>query len=81
MSPVEMELKENAKPFHGRPYPIPQIYKQQLHKEADRLVTIGRLAEDNDGKWAASTFIIPKKDRRIHFISVFHKLNAWLKEP
>jgi hypothetical protein len=24
--PVSLELKEGAKPYHGRPYPIPKIH-------------------------------------------------------
>jgi len=36
--PVSVELKDGAKPYHGRPYPIPQIHKATLMKEIDRLV-------------------------------------------
>jgi hypothetical protein len=38
--PVSIELKEGATPYHGRPYPIPQIHKATLMKEIDRLVSI-----------------------------------------
>jgi hypothetical protein len=41
--PVSFELKEGAKPFHGRPYPIPKIDKATLMKEIDCLVAIGVL--------------------------------------
>jgi hypothetical protein len=40
---------------------------------------IGVLEECNDSEWGAPTFIIPKKDGRIRFISDFHKLNQYLK--
>ena len=30
--PVHFELKPDAKPFHGRPYPVPQIHKEALQK-------------------------------------------------
>jgi hypothetical protein len=30
--PVSFELKEGAKPYHGRPYPIPKIHKATLMK-------------------------------------------------
>jgi len=30
--PVYIELKEGAKPYHGRPYPIPQICNGRLPK-------------------------------------------------
>ena len=41
LPPVSFELKVGAKPFHGRPYPIPKIHKATLMKEIDRLVSIG----------------------------------------
>ncbi len=31
--PVSIEMKEGAKPYHGRPYPIAQIHKATLMKE------------------------------------------------
>jgi hypothetical protein len=39
--PVSIELKEGAKPYHGRSYPIPQIHKATLMEEINRLVDIG----------------------------------------
>jgi hypothetical protein len=39
--PISIELKEGAKPYHGRPYPITQIHKATLMKEIKRLVLIG----------------------------------------
>ncbi len=41
--PVSFELKEGAKPYHGRPYPIPKIHKATLMKEIDCLILIGVL--------------------------------------
>jgi hypothetical protein len=28
LPPVSFELKEGAKPYHGRPYPIPKVHKE-----------------------------------------------------
>jgi hypothetical protein len=39
--PISIELKEGATPYHGRPYPIPQVHKATLMKEINRLVDIG----------------------------------------
>jgi hypothetical protein len=47
--PVSFELKEGAKPYHGRPYPIPKIHKATLMKEIDCLILIGVL------KWQPSS--------------------------
>jgi hypothetical protein len=41
--PVSIEMKDGAKPYHGRPYPIPQIHKATLMKEINRLMGIGEL--------------------------------------
>ena len=78
-SPVSLELQENAKPFHARAYPVPQIHEAAMRREVERLVSIGVLEECNDSAWGAPTFIIPKKDGRIRFISDFRKLNQFLK--
>jgi hypothetical protein len=43
LPPVSFELKEGAKPYHGRLYPIPKIHKATLIKEIDRLILIGVL--------------------------------------
>ena len=34
---VSFEIKEDMKPYHGRPYPIPQIHKAILMREINRL--------------------------------------------
>jgi hypothetical protein len=64
--PVHLELKEGAKPFHGRPFPVPKIHKNTLIKELNRLC---------ESEWVSPSFIIPKKDKTVHFISDFRELN------
>ena len=34
-SPVHFELNEGVKPFHGRPFPGPQIHRETMNKEVD----------------------------------------------
>ena len=41
--PVSFELKECAKPYHGRPYPAPKAHKETLTKELNRLSELGVL--------------------------------------
>eukprot|EP00804_Cyclotella_cryptica_P003901 CCRYP_015772-RA/>CCRYP_015772-RA protein AED:0.38 eAED:0.38 QI:0/0/0/1/0/0/3/0/296 len=36
--PVSLELKEGAKPYHGRPFPVPKIHKETIIKELNRLL-------------------------------------------
>ena len=43
--------------------------------EVDRLVKAGILRKVNRSEWAAPTFIIPKKDKTVRFITNFRELN------
>jgi len=79
VQPVDLELIENAKPYHARPYPIPHIHEIKTKKELDRLVSIGVLKKDYNSPWAAATFIQPKKTGDIRVLTDFRRLNAVLK--
>jgi hypothetical protein len=72
---ISIELKKGAKPYHGRPYPIPQIHKATLMKEINRLVGIGVMKRQSLSEWASPTFIIPKKDMTVRTITDFRELN------
>jgi hypothetical protein len=74
-----IELKPDAKPYHARAYPIPKIHEATLRKEVDRLCEIGVLRKINRSEWAAPTFIIPKKNGTVRFISDFRELNKRIK--
>jgi hypothetical protein len=39
--PVSFELKEGAKPYHSRTYPVPNICKRTIVKELNRLCELG----------------------------------------
>ncbi len=73
--PISVKMKEGAKPYHGRPYPIPQIHKATLMKEVNRLESIGVLKRQSSSQWASPTFIIPKKDITVWTITNFRELN------
>ncbi len=75
LPPVSIKLKEGAKPYHGRPYPIPKIHKATLMKEIDCLIALGVLKWQPSSKWASPSFIIPKKDHTVHTISDFREVN------
>ncbi len=67
--PVSVQLKEGAKPFHSRPYPIPKFHKATLMKEIDQLVSIEVMKWQPYSQWASPSFIIPKKDLTVCTIS------------
>ena len=75
----ELELKEGAKPFYGKPFRIPQAYKTLVKKEVERLESIGLLIRVSGSEWAAPSFVIPKKDKTIRFLTDFRGLNRCLK--
>ena len=71
----DIELRKDAKPYHAKAYPIPQAHLRTLQVEVERLCEVGVLKKVNRSEWAAPTFIIPKKDGSVRFISDFRELN------
>ena len=78
-STYKIELKDNIKPYHAKPFPIPKVHEPTLKKEVERLVKIGVLRKINNSEWAAPTFIIPKKNGTVRFISDFRELNKRIR--
>ena len=74
-SPAHFELKEGARPHHGRAYPIPQAHKEVFKREVDRLVGLGVLKHEPDSRWGSATFIIPKKQGTVRFLTDFREVN------
>ena len=74
-SPAKLELKEDATPYHGRAFPVPRIHRDTLRIEVDRLVKLGVLKLEDDSEWASPTFILPKKQGTVRFLSDFREVN------
>ncbi len=80
--PVSFQLKEGASPYHGRAYPVPKIHTETLVKEVDRLVKLGVLEWQPALEWASPSFIIPKKNKTVPFLSNFGEVDKRLaKKP
>ena len=74
-----IELREGATPYHGKAFPVPKAYDKPFRLEVDRLCQVGVLRKVNRSEWGAPTFVIPKKDQTIRFISDFRELNKRIK--
>jgi hypothetical protein len=76
---VHIDIDPNTKPVHSRPYPVPQIHLKTFKTELDHLVRIGVLASQQESEWVSPSFIIPKKDGRVCWISNLCQLNKVIR--
>ncbi len=75
---VSFQLREGVSPYHGQAFPVPKIHKDSIIKEVDRLCKLGVLERQPASEWALASFIIPKKDRTVCFLSDFWEVNKRL---
>ena len=74
-----IEIDPDAKPVYQRPYAVPRVHLTTFKKELDHLVELGVLKPQQKSEWASGTFIIPKKDGRVRWISDLRQLNKVIK--
>ncbi len=77
-TPVSFKLKEGARPYHGRAFPIPRVHKETIMKEIRRLIELGVLEWQPSSELAAPSFIQPKKNGTVRFLTDFRELNKRL---
>ncbi len=72
---VSFQLKEGLSPYHSQAFPVPKLHKETLVKEVERLVKLGVLEQQPALEWASPSFVIPKKNKTINFLSSFWEVN------
>jgi hypothetical protein len=76
--PVSFQSKEGVSPYHGQAFPVPKVHKETIIKEVEKLCQLGVLERQPASEWALPSFIIPKKDKTVHFLSDFGEVNKRL---
>ena len=74
-------INPDTVPIFCKPYPIAQAHMQVFLQELKHIIDKGVLEQVPRSKWAFPTFIIPKKDGRVRWVSDFRKLNKFVKRP
>jgi hypothetical protein len=69
--PIFFQLREGISPYHGLAFPAPKIHKDTIIKEVERLCKLGVLERQPASEWASPSFMIPKKDKTVCFLSGF----------
>jgi hypothetical protein len=76
--PVSFQLMEGVSPNYGQAFPALKIHKDTIIKKMKRLCKLRVLERQPASEWALPSFIIPKKDSTIHFLSDFWEVNKRL---
>ena len=69
VKPYAIKLKPGAEPYHGKLFPVPRIHELTFKQELNRLEALKVIKKVNCSQWGAPTFLIPKKDITVRFIS------------
>ena len=76
-----LNLIDGYWPIFKRPYPVPFSREKLFKMELDELVRDGVLNHiEKPSAWASPTFIVPKEDGQVQWVSDSCKLNAMLKQ-
>ena len=76
---IHLDVDPTIPASRSRAYAVPLRQRELFRRELERLVSIGVLEKCGRADWVSGTFIIPKKDGRVRWVSDFRALNKALK--
>jgi hypothetical protein len=76
---IHLDLDPTVLSVVSRAYAVPERHKRIFKQQVDRLIQEGVLESGPQSAWIAGTFIIPKKDGRVRWVSNFCSLNKAIK--
>ena len=76
---MDIELLPEASAVYRRPYSVPQLHMEVFRKELQRLCDIGVLKRCGPSEWGLPSFIIPKKDGKVRWVSDLRERNKAIK--
>ena len=74
-----INAKKDAEPVAKRPYPVPKLQYDVFKRELDHLVELGVLSPAGASEWQMPSFIIPKANGTVRWISDLRELNKVIK--
>ena len=66
---MHIDLTPGARLVYRRPYPVSQVHLETFKKELYHLEDIGVSCPVRDTEWDLPTFITPKKDGTVRWVS------------
>ena len=72
---IHLDIIQNATPCYLHAYLVAHTHLDVFKAEVERLCNIGVLEPCGASQWASPSFIIPKKDGSVRWVSDFRELN------
>ena len=75
---IHLDIIPNAIPCHLHAYPVAHLHLDVFKAELIQLCDIGDLEVCGASQWASPTFIIPKKDGTVRWVSDFRDQETFI---
>ena len=68
---MHLKVDPSVAPFRSCACAVPHSHKMTFKKEPDRLIQEGVMEKCGHATWVTGTFIVPKKDGQVRWVSDF----------